>query len=693
MSGRARQRLTGRVSDLPEFSLAGLWASHEPGLLNGLPVDADTLLLPDGRGSMTWSGTYPGSFTVTMPSSEGGLRLGSLDAALSGLAAEPQEWHDWLSVSPMDSSLEQDLHRFPLEECMQQDLFHLEMVCQQPRTHLEIYEERQEVSRARQIPVRAINYLASHTEDWEARTLRGVRPRRVIANVRDDRYDIYENRVAVRLVDHLSRYVRRRIARIKELLHSLRTIDLNAQEPPSGMHWRQQRIYRLWGEALDVTAAQLLASERLDELAGFQYRLERLRVSLLYSMVSPKAQVPAQLRITNILGNDPHYRRVARLWQSWYHHAHIGYLSLTEQQRTAQHEAQQFDRYVRLLLIHALDQFEFLPVTEARIREDHKLALVGPEGTLSLACHPDGTTSLFRGEAEVLRVIASPTPLAEMRREELGRTVEALREVACSLPCQAILLYPGNASVDTVPALYSVPGDPQHLDRQLSCLPVSPVDLESVERLARALRWVLTAQRYLAYPPVIAATVTLPAGGAPETLSKRPTGDWSLLGPIKRQPVAWTTESRRLQQALQDARQDLKDAAASGALYVRRAQRAVDEAQRHLTQWEAFLRQVEGAEASLHDLRRCPVCGTPNADFAAWQDQQFNCECQDCGAEWSLRHCQTCGDFHPWLLPHLRDVPDIQVKPGWADRLYGRDILTLPDPTDLTAFRCPRTIS
>ena len=688
MTGRALNRLTGAPSPLPGFSVAGLWVAEHGGLLNGLSVPAGTPLLPDARGVLTWTSHAGPACTVTFPVPRETLApLGSLETALTGLAGEGR-WADWLQVSPLDRNLADELHRFPLEDQIAQDLTHLEAVCRQPRTHLEIFEERQLVSRARQIPVRAVTYLASHTEDWEARTLRGVRPRRVITNVRDDLYDIYENRVAARLVDHLTRYVRVRLARVQALLNGLDTIDLNAQAPPTGMHWRQRRVYQLWGESLDLTEAQLLARERLDELGRLLYRLERLSVSPLYTQIPARRQVPANLRLTNILGNDPHYRRVARLWLAWFRYAHTGFTSIQEQQQTAQHVAAQFDRYALLLTLHALEQFGFAPVTDVALHPGAILQLRGPEGDSELDWHADGTFTLRQAGQVILRVVASPTPLGQLRTEDVDRAASALKTEAATLTAQTLLLYPGEARQTPVAALQAVSSDPTRLHPNLSCLPVSTVDLESVERVARVLRLVLTGARFTAYPPTFDTALTLPGHVIPDGLDSRGAGRWALVHPLSSLPETWGEETERRQRAVDEATRRANISSQDRGAQ-RRAQRDAENRQNELNEWTAFLTAVEVSGQHLTHLRRCPVCSAGGGALTNWADDQFRCECGDCGATWSVRRCQSCGARHPWLLPHLHTVPTLEAKPGWADQLYGRDVLTLPDPFDLSSYACP----
>lgn len=98
---------------------------------------------------------------------------------------------------------------------------HLEEVCRRPRTHLRVDRAHSGVARA-PLSRRAANYLAAHTEDWERPTLRAVVPKRILAVVREDQLDIYENRVAVRLIDHLVTYLGQRVFEVCKAPPSVR---------------------------------------------------------------------------------------------------------------------------------------------------------------------------------------------------------------------------------------------------------------------------------------------------------------------------------------------------------------------------------------------------------------------------------------------------------------------------------------
>src|SRR5262249_55048479 len=158
-----------------------------------------------------------------------------------------------LDLSPLVPGMSNRVEFQRFEQLLKENVGHLKEVCRRPRTHLRVEVERMAVSRARRFPAQAANYLAAHTEDWERPTLRSVVPKRILATVREDQFDIYENRVVVRLVDHLAVYLRRRIREVTRLLRVFEEAAGNHDAAAGGSHWRQRRIYKLWGETLDAS--------------------------------------------------------------------------------------------------------------------------------------------------------------------------------------------------------------------------------------------------------------------------------------------------------------------------------------------------------------------------------------------------------------------------------------------------------
>ena len=136
--------------------------------------------------------------------------------------------------------------------------------------------ERVLVARARRIAPNAPAWLASHTEDWDYRKISGVQPRRILAEVREERWDLYENRVAVRLVDSLVTWLRRRIAEVRRILDDIFARMESFGESVSGTRHRAERIYRMWGEAWDASHGRELAERTLKRIDRLLYRVPRL---------------------------------------------------------------------------------------------------------------------------------------------------------------------------------------------------------------------------------------------------------------------------------------------------------------------------------------------------------------------------------------------------------------------------------
>ena len=78
----------------------------------------------------------------------------------------------------------------------------------------------------------------------------------------EDRWvDIYENRVAARLIDHVLVYLLERIQVLRKLLKVFQDKE-NYSHAIGGTYLRQRRILNLWGQSLDSAEGRLRAGDR-----------------------------------------------------------------------------------------------------------------------------------------------------------------------------------------------------------------------------------------------------------------------------------------------------------------------------------------------------------------------------------------------------------------------------------------------
>ncbi|MSQ84700.1 MAG: DUF2357 domain-containing protein, partial [Myxococcales bacterium] len=209
----------------------------------------------------------------------------------------------------------------PLDREILRHLRHLQQVCQTPRMHLRVEEERLPVGRARRTPMRAVADLVAHPENWEHRSLRSISPSRVLARQVEDDFDLYENRVAARLVDHLLTYLAQRLEELNRIGAILNISRDHGEHMRATSPWRARRIGQLWSTTLEDNTADELR-ETLGALDRAQRSLQQLLDSQLYRNVPRRHSVAVSLNPTNILINDQHYRKVALLWRVWAQFGH-----------------------------------------------------------------------------------------------------------------------------------------------------------------------------------------------------------------------------------------------------------------------------------------------------------------------------------------------------------------------------------
>jgi hypothetical protein len=200
--------------------------------------------------------------------------------------------------------------------------------------------------------------------------------------------------------------------------------------------------------------------------------------------------------MTNLLSNDPNYRGVARLWHHWSLLAAPQAPSPRQLHQRYQDLRRGFDAWCMLLLVRAcgqmglepLDDYLERPITPGcepiRLRTGHDLRWAH-DGTLSIA-EGDATCVKFVPIVHVLEA-------AESAAATEGRTAPLVRSAKGNTPW-TVILHPAVPGRAQHPHLASV-GDPPlpGTAGAIDFVRVSPFSLDSVERVARVVRWATLA--------------------------------------------------------------------------------------------------------------------------------------------------------------------------------------------------------
>jgi len=713
-----RNRLTGTCEPVPAAPpLLGLWRVEPPGpgsFLNTVPLSSGDFLVPDlngdwglldGASGKRQSGTF-GRYQLAEELEANSLRL--MANQLQGLMEGGKGWLEWSDVTPVVPEMSNQVELQQLDRAIAAHLGPLTQVCRRPRAHLRVDIERMPVSRARRIPTSAAQHLAARPQDWERPTLRSVLPKRILSLVRDDLLDIYENRVAARLVDRLLDYVRARIRAVRRLRQMFERTKAYEQQALAGSHLRRKRVCGLWGKAVDLDERRQKAEATLKELKRLRHKLLGLMDTPLYGGVPRKAQVGDALILTNILSNDADYRRVAMLWREWFEFKRTRTLSPWEFYRGQQELCRGFETFCVLLVIRALEQLEYMPrVEDVPIQPGMALGLEGPGGAAMLRWEPEGVLTLSTDLESHLRLVPLPAFISASPDEAVVRQhLENLARMCPEGMESTLVLYPtyeeqehAPLSAGTLQRLHTLGNDMEKGARRgPGMMPVAPWDIGSVERVARALRWTLSAPCVLSYPPEVAPPAPRElalsqasgwlqhSGGKLRVLRPPAPHELELLGvdkEVSRAELQRDLARERHEQLSAQAREVARKGPGAGATNAKKSESKAEltRAEETLTRARAFAEALGRAVRGVKRQLPCPTCRSevdPQHDFEARPGGHFRCECPGCGTSWGTQACGACGERFPFLLPEMKGWRAREPGPGWVDLVLGADVLAVP---------------
>lgn len=567
-------------------------------------------------------------------------------------------WHEAAeSCEPVVSKQQvgELLDRSPLETSLEQVLPDLRQVFLEPESELQFDRLRVPVGRARRISRKASQTLAERSEDWLRMSASGVVPQRIESLVRHEVFDIYENRVAARLADSVRMSLR-------SMLRLLDGLDSLVRHEVVGWWRRRERLAQLWGTTFTDQTLKDRVARRRDELEELLGQVERLRDGPLYRGVPARARVPQPIRVTNLLADDPHYRFVGKLWQEWWRSR--GQEETVPDRRSRRiRESEAFGSFVHLLLCRSV-----LGLGEPT--NDSHVVIHGCWGGLAIVPESQPgcwtvTGTPVAGGSWTMRVVALPT--------ELVGDSEAETRAALSLVVDAVadknvvVIYPGTGS-DVRALSPSTQALAHYLpirdaERRCWIVPVSPLDLESQDRLDQVFRSSALMHSFEGYPfqsdfpdryrsSVDVARWLQPASRRNAVVMVAPPSPAELADFAHAIEAEARRQETRLGGAGHRDAEDLREA----------------------------LRRLRTCNESYSSLTTCPLCGS-TGEFEARQAFTFETRCRTCNSRWGLRH-EPVEDMR---IPYLFVDDDGHDSVG-SERWFGRDQLALTCRSPLRAY-------
>lgn len=230
--------------------------------------------------------------------------------------------HDNFYVIPLIRRIRNKLGLNEFEKLLYENVFHLEEIARVPHYLLEREIEKVHVSRAKRIPSKGYQYLASHTEDWVHKSIVSFKPSRILNEELELNFDIYENQLTVVFLERCLVYLNSRLKEIQDIKSFLADYEklLKNRNDQKGWYKKIGRNLSLIGSVYEDDHFHVknkdgsTLTETEETLNQINKRLLLLRKSDLFNLVNKRATQAIYLRNTNVLVNHKHYRYVKTLW-------------------------------------------------------------------------------------------------------------------------------------------------------------------------------------------------------------------------------------------------------------------------------------------------------------------------------------------------------------------------------------------
>lgn len=211
------------------------------------------------------------------------------------------------------NKLEKYLQGDPDKVSRKDPLVHMKEIVSRPILDLKEDEIKQPTSRVKKFAPRALEYLASHSEDWRNKSFVGVHPQQLLSLVREDKWETYENRLLYTLCRTLNTLINQRLRELRGVDDAYGEIQRYYEIVNSVDHdAMQNEVDRLLVNysSDQVDENRELLSKTIEFLKRLQQSIGSFWNSQLFGNLKRIPNVEVDINrfiMTNILMNNQHY--------------------------------------------------------------------------------------------------------------------------------------------------------------------------------------------------------------------------------------------------------------------------------------------------------------------------------------------------------------------------------------------------
>lgn len=190
-------------------------------------------------------------------------------------------------------------------------------ICTTPRQHLKVEDEILDVELVKRISPASLQHLSSHSEHWRGRTITGLVPSRMLAQVYEDDINIYENTFFRMAIEKILLYVSEKDSDVKKALAQKNSyIDWEQYGNMLSDYKRGELLRKLLPE-YDYDEEDF-RREQFKELISTLENLEKGLSSILstsfYQGINRFKNIQLPVQPTNIIKMDNRYNEIFKLW-------------------------------------------------------------------------------------------------------------------------------------------------------------------------------------------------------------------------------------------------------------------------------------------------------------------------------------------------------------------------------------------
>ena len=234
-----------------------------------------------------------------------------------------------LDSIPFIQGVDKDIELSPFEEKLLKKLKDIRHMCIEPAYALDREIQKVNINKAKRISYRGYEYLASHTEDWNYKSIVSFKPNRILSEILDENTNIYENRLLVAFVKRSILYLETRINALKEIDDFFKEYlkCMEDMKNSSSNFDKLNRSIKLYKYAYNKTEDANNKSEVNDRRKQGKDSKSRLQQACDFLSKYTTCPVFQEIKFnkndkiayhdTNILLNDKYYRSLRMLWKEF----------------------------------------------------------------------------------------------------------------------------------------------------------------------------------------------------------------------------------------------------------------------------------------------------------------------------------------------------------------------------------------